>query len=205
MSAIHPPTRRLTDEEVGTYLVYRFKMNELIHLHFLWISVNDDQCGDSFSGVATEQILGTLRTAAIAWLATVVDKSGLDIFRLWHKMFPQYEKRINLFRTLLQPHLDIIRRFRNKTAFHAEPEFAEFFEPRVQFQENAKDIVAGVQRFLALSSFLVKRELTADPELYSRMLNVVFDAELKLGCTISRRWLVQAHIVDESAFKTQHF
>jgi hypothetical protein len=202
---MHTPPHRLTDKEVSTYLVFRFKMNELIHLHYLWFAVHDGQCGDSVSDIPKEQVLGSLRTAAIAWFATVVDKSGLDIFKLWHKMFPQYEKRIRLFHEQLQPHLDVIRRFRNKTAFHAEPAFVDFFEPRVRFQQNAKDIIAGVQRFLTLSKFLVKRELTSDPELYSRMLGAVFNAELKLGCSINRRWLVQANILDSSVFKPQRF
>jgi hypothetical protein len=198
-------TQRLTDKEVGTYLVYRFKLNELIHLHFLWVAVKDGNCGDSFSGVPREQVLGTLRTAAIAWFATVVDKSGLDIFKIWNKMFPQYQKRIAFFHSLLLPHLDLIRRFRNKTAFHAEPTFLAFFEPRVRFQDNAKDIIAGVQNFLTISKFLVKRELTAEPDLYSRYLDVILEVELALGCNISRRWLVQAHILDRSVFETQHF
>jgi hypothetical protein len=158
-----------------------------------------------FQQPAREQILGTLRTAAIAWFATVVDKSGLDIFKLWHKMFPQYQKRIAFFHSLVVPHLDVIRRFRNKTAFHAEPTFDAFFEPRVRFQENAKQIGEGVQHFLTISRFLVKHELSADPDLHSRFLDTVFDAELKLGCSVDRQWLVQANIVDRSVFKTHHF
>ena len=202
---MHTTAHRLTDKEVGTYLVYRFKLNELIHLHFLWLTVKDGQCGDSFHGVPRDQILGTLRTAAIAWFATVVDRSGLDIFKLWHKMFPQYERRIASLHSRLAPHLDLIRRFRNKTAFHAEPTFVAFFEPRVRYQENAKEIIEGVQSFLSISRFLVRRELAAEPDLYSRFLDRVFDAELNLGCTISRKWLVQANIVDRSVFKTQYF
>jgi hypothetical protein len=202
---MHATAQRLTDREVGTYLVYRFKLNELIHLHFLWLTVNDGQCGDSFHGVPRDQILGTLRTAAIAWFATLVDRSGLDIFKLWHKMFPQYQRRIAFFHSLVVPHLDVIRRFRNKTAFHAEPTFEAFFEPRVRFQENAKQIGEGVQNFLTISKFLVKRELSAEPDLHSRFLDAIFDVELKLGCGISRQWLVQANIVDRSIFKTDHF
>jgi hypothetical protein len=129
---------RLTDKEVSAYLVYRVKMNELIHLHLLWLSLAEGQCGDSFSRVPRDLVMETLRTAAIAWVATVLDKKGLDVFNIWNKMFPQYSRRIALFRSSLAPRLETIRRFRNKTAFHAEVSFVDFFEPRVRFKQNGK-------------------------------------------------------------------
>ena len=189
----------LTDKDIGDYLTYRFKLNELIHLHFLFHALNDGRCGDSINGIPKEQVLLSVRTAAVAWFATVVDKNGLDIFKLWLKMYPQYQKRINLYRSLLNPHLDLIRRFRNRTAFHAQPKFVDFFEPRVRFLEKVKDISKGVQQFLDLAKFLIKREHQCDAGFYSRILGVVLDAELQLKCKISRQWLIEANIIDRSS------
>lgn len=189
----------LTDNEIGNYLSYRFKLNELIHLHFLFHALNNGNCGESIVGVSTELVLMSVRTVALAWFSTVVDKNGLDIFNLWLKMYPQYQKRIAFYRSLLDPHLVLIRTFRDRTAFHAQPTFLKFFEPRVRFLEKAKDVSKAVQHFLDLARFLVKREHKCDPEFYSRILDVVFDTELELKCKISRRWLIEANILDRSS------
>jgi hypothetical protein len=189
----------LTDEDISDYLTYRFKLNELIHLHFLFHALNDGSCGDSINGISKEQVLISVRTAAVAWFATLVDRRGLDIFKLWLKMYPQYQKRINLYRSLLEPHLQLTRRFRNKTAFHAQRNFVDFFEPRVRFLEKAKEIGKGVQKFLDLAIFLIKREHQCDPDFYSRILGVILDTELQLKCTINRHWLIEATIVNRSS------
>lgn len=193
------PHVMLTDKEIGDYLSYRFKLNELIHLHFLFHALHDGSCGESICGVSKEQLIESVRTVAVAWFATVVDKNGLDIFTVWLKMYPQYQKRIKFYRSLLEPHLQLIRRFRDRTAFHAQPKFAEFFEPRLRFLEKAKDIAKGVQQFLDLAKFLIKREHLCDPNFSSRILDVVFDAELQLKCKINRRWLIEANILDRSS------
>lgn len=124
------PAQRLTDKEVSTYLVFRIKTNELIHLHLLWLAIKDGKCGESILEVDNQIIRETLRTAAVAWFSTIVDTNSLNIFPLWEKMFPQYRKRITLYRTAIQPELDLLRRFRNRTAFHADPSFSRFFAPR---------------------------------------------------------------------------
>lgn len=196
----------LTDQDISAYLTYRFKLNELIHLHFLFHALNDGSCGDSINGISKEQVLMSVRTAAVAWFATVVDRSGLDIFKLWLKMYPRYQKRINLYRSLLEPHLRLIRRFRNKTAFHAERNFVDFFEPRIRFLEKAKEIGEGVQKFLDLAKFLIKREHQSDPDFYSRILGIVLDTELQLKVKINRHWLIEANIVDcRSVYGIFHF
>ncbi len=190
----------LTDKDFGNYLAYRFKLNELIHLHLLFHALNDGSCGESIVGVSKEQVLMSVRTVALAWFSTVVDKNGLDIFNLWLKMYPQYQKRIAFYRSLLEPHLVLIRTFRDRTAFHAQPTFLKFFEPRVRFLEKVKDVAKAVQKLLDLAKFLVKREHKCDPDFYARTLDVVFDTELELKCKINRRWLIEANILDRSSF-----
>jgi hypothetical protein len=63
----------LTDKEFGNYLSYRFKLNELIHLHLLFHALNDGSCGESICGVPKEQVLMSVRTVALAWFATAVE------------------------------------------------------------------------------------------------------------------------------------
>jgi hypothetical protein len=58
----------LTDKEIGDYLTYRFKLNELIHLHLLSHALMDGSCGEFISGVPREHVLTSVRTAAVAWL-----------------------------------------------------------------------------------------------------------------------------------------
>jgi hypothetical protein len=195
----------LTDKEVSTYLVYRVKVNELIHLHLLWLAIKDGQCGESVSGIDNKIFRETLRTVTMAWFSTILDKNGLDIFPIWQKMFPHYQKRIALYRTAIQPQLDLLRAFRDRSAFHAEPVFSKFFAPRKDVLDNVKDIVEGVQHFLRLSRFLIRREHT-EPNLQSRMLGIVLDTELKLKCNIKRSWLVETNVIDRSGvFGTWRF
>jgi|GEM_PF-3668813 len=196
----------LTDKEVSTYLVFRIKTNELIHLHLLWLAIKDGKCGESIFEIDNRIVRETLRTAAIAWFSTIVDKNGLNIFPLWEKMFPQYQKRITLYRTAIQPELELLRRFRNRTAFHADPIFSRFFAPRKEMLDHIKEIIESIQHFLTLSKFLIKREHTADPNLQGRMMDVVFNTELELGFTLKREWLIKTNVIDRtSIFSTERF
>jgi len=138
----------------------------------------------------------TVRTAALAWFSTVADKSGLNIFDLWLRMFPRYQRRITIFRRAIQSQLDKIRSFRNNTAFHANPTFAEFFAPRVVVMDDREEIAAALKKFLKLAVFLLRREHWADPDLQSRMLGRILDAELTKNCRINRAFFIDAHIID---------
>jgi hypothetical protein len=193
------PAQRLTDKEVSAYLVYRIKTNELIHLHMLWLAVKDRQCGESIFGIHNATIRETLRTAAIAWFSTIVDKNGLNIFPLWERMFPQYRRRIAFYQAIIQPELDLMRAFRDRSAFHAEPVFSKFFAPRKNMYDHIKQIIESIQHFLTLSKFLIKREHSADPDLQGRMLSVVLDTELRLDCNIRRGWLVETNVIDRAS------
>ncbi|MFY9681750.1 MAG: hypothetical protein WBQ87_04015 [Candidatus Sulfotelmatobacter sp.] len=154
--------------------------------------------------VTSSQVMETVRTAALAWFSTVADKSGLNIFDLWLRMFPRYQRRITTFRNAIQCQLDKIREFRNNTAFHANPTFAEFFAPRVVVVDDREDIANALKKFLKLAVFLLRREHWADPDLQSRMLETILDAELKKDCRISRAFFIDAHIIDRNAiFGTQ--
>ena len=193
------PAHKLTDKQIGTYLVYRMKMNELIHLNFLFHQLRKGGCGDTVYGVAPEIVSGTVRTCAMAWFITMLDRNGVNIFDLWKKMFPQYTKRLNLYRNAIEKDLVRIRAFRNRSAFHAEPVFQEFFKPRVEMQDHAEEDVRTLRRFLKLATFLLRREHTVDPNLQSRILGVILDAELSLKCRIRRGWFIETNILDRSS------
>ncbi len=186
----------LTDKEVGTYLVYRVKLNELIHLNFLFDDLNRKE---SVSGLDAKVVAETLRTAVIAWFCTIVDKRGLNIFDLWIRIYPQYQKRIRLVRLAIYPHVQLIRAFRDKAAFHAERNFSDFLKPRLELLKETKPIVKALQHFLKLAEFLMRREEVAIPRLSSRLLDVILDTELKLKCSINRQWFIKGNIVDRHA------
>ncbi len=202
----NPPIRRLSDRDIGTYLAYRCKMNELVHLHYLSLHLKEGGCGDKIITITKAQVMETVRTAAMAWFSTMADRSGLNVFDLWVRMYPRYRTRITVFGSAIDSELDKIREFRNKTAFHAEQDFAKYFGPRVLVMENLDEIVAALQKFLKLAVFLLKREHWTDPDLQARMLDAIFDAELKNNCEISRTFFIDAHIVDRKAiFGTRRF
>jgi hypothetical protein len=193
-----PQANQLTDKQVGTYLVYRMKLAELMHLHFLFHHVYDGACGDTIDGIDSQLVLDTLRTCALSWFVTLFDPSGVNIFDLWEQMYPQYPWRLGVYRKAVEPNLQRLRTFRNKSAFHADRVFSKFFAPRVQMQEHRKQDAETLQRFLRLAIFLLKREHTVDPDLYSRILGVVFDMELALDCKMSRKWIIDNRIIDRS-------
>jgi len=193
------PAHKLTDKQIGTYLVYRMKLNELMHLHFLLHHLLGGGCGDTVGGIDPEIVMNTVRTCAMSWFITMLDRNGVNIFDLWEKMFPQYTHRLRLYQGAIEKDLIRLRAFRNRSAFHAEPVFREFFQPRVEMQEHAEEDVRGLRRFLDLATFLLKREHTVDPDLQSRMLGVILDTELALKCRISREWLIDTNILDRSS------
>ena len=193
------PVQKLTDKQVGTYLVYRMKLNELIHLHVLFRHLHSGGCGDAIDGVDSQIVLNTIRTCAMAWFITLFDQNGVNIFDLWKVMFPHYRNRIALYQATIEPNLARLRTFRNRSAFHADPAFIRFFTPRVEMQQHTQQDTETLQRFLRLAAFLLKREHTVDPDLQSRMLGVILDTELALSCRIRRRWLIDTNIIDRSS------
>lgn len=140
------PVHRLTDKQVGTYLVFRMKLNELIHLHHLFGPLHSGGDRDAVDGIPTQALTDTVRTCAMAWFCTFLDRNGTNIFGLWTEMFPQYASRLNVYRAAFERDLVRLRVFRDRSAFHAEPVFRKFLEPRVEMQKHAKEDVRALQR-----------------------------------------------------------
>jgi hypothetical protein len=175
------------------------KLNELMHLYFLFDHLHKGRCGDTIVGVDPDIVKDTVRTCAMSWFCTLLDRNGVNIFDLWQEMFPRYANRLAKYRAAIEPELDRLRAFRDRSAFHAEPVFRKFFKPRVEIQEHVEEDVRTLQRFLKLATFLLKREHTVDPNLQSRMLGVLLDTELALKCRIRRGWFIETNILDRSS------
>jgi len=89
---VDTPRQFKSEKDREIYIVYRQRIEEFLHLFLLWDAM---QAGGApppnVMGHGSEEFANTLRTATIGWLASLVDKdrSALNVFDLWLKIFPE--------------------------------------------------------------------------------------------------------------------
>ena len=139
--------------------MYRQRIDEFLHLFLLWEALEKgDLIPSNVMGHGITEFSNTLRTATIGWLASLVDedKSALNVFDLWLKLFPERAGEIEAVRDAIRPQLDLLIDFRNNAAFHANKS--------VQRQVNVRqaickpEMTAATQKFLDLCIALLKED-----------------------------------------------
>lgn len=106
------------------YFVFRLKLVEMFHFNRLWAALRDEEfVPDNAMGHEGRDFAMSLRTAVLSWLCTVVDQTrgGLDVFDVWLQLFPNERLEIQKVRAEVMPHWEILKQFRDKCGFHADP------------------------------------------------------------------------------------
>jgi hypothetical protein len=79
---------------------------------------------------------------------------ALDVFDVWVVLYPDREARIIEVWKKIEPHIQLIRDFRNDIAFHANKNLRRYVETRRLFNAKREEIIAAMQEFWGLAAEL---------------------------------------------------
>jgi hypothetical protein len=172
------------------------KLLELLHFYLTWAELSRDNfTPPNVMGHTGRSFADSLRTACMAWWATVVDTTpgGLNVFEVWRILFPKHRREIDTVWNKIQPEWNPIKAFRDKVAFHADTPL-NYFKARQVVMSN-KQTIRALRTFLDLSVKLIKAEAEELPDFADSTEDLLLDLELRLNCTINRRWFKEALIL----------
>ena len=195
--------RQMRRDALLRYFVFRMKLIELFHFHLLWSALNEEQfVPENVMGHSGRDFAASVRTATIGWYCTIVDKTGggLNVFKVWHELFPKHRKKIEQVRKDVEPHWEVIKSFRDKCGFHADTPW-NYFLAKQAIRDNAK-VAESVQEFLDLAKFLILREDEELPDFVSEVETFLLDFELeKDNCGVNREAFKKLLILPRSKYK----
>jgi hypothetical protein len=154
--------RRLTRAEaLEEYIVYQFRLYEYIHTFQIALDIKDGKYKpETLFGHDSTEFAGTLRNASYGLFASLMDPQNmaLDVFDVWVVLYPEKEARIIDVWKKIEPHLQLIRDFRNDVAFHANKNLRRYFETRRLFNAKRAEMIAAMQEFWGLAAELIKEQ-----------------------------------------------
>lgn len=92
-------------------------------------------------------------------------QAALNVFEVWLVLFPGKRDKINKTRAKIQPHVGLIRDYRNVIVCHANKSLRRYVETVWKFQGKSKEVVTAMQEFGHLAAELRRDEPTALPTL----------------------------------------
>lgn len=159
--------RKLTrDEALEEYLVYQIRLYEYVHTFKIVLDINDEKYKpELLLGHGPSEFMQTLRNLSYGLFASLMDAQNmaLDIFDVWVVLYPDKEAQIVETWKKIEPHIQLIRDFRNDVAFHANKNLRRYFETRRLFNDKRKEIVSAMQEFWGLAAELIKEQEKALP------------------------------------------
>lgn len=164
---------QLRRDALRRYFIFRLKLIELFHLHLVWASLADDKfTPENVMDHSGRDFAESVRTAYLSWYCTIVDRTqgGLNVFNVWLELFPRHRDEIERVRDEVEPHLGVLRNFRDKCGFHADTP-RNYFHAKQRVLDNPQTSRA-VQDFLDLAKKLILLEETESPRFRSRGRNL---------------------------------
>jgi hypothetical protein len=188
---------KLRRDDLKRYVIYRMKSLELLHFYLLLKDLNESgHCPENGLNHDARMFASSVRTVAVSWLATYVDQSrnGMNVFDLWRRLFPKYEKEIDRVWEKLEPQLKLIENFRNKVGFHAGSPM-QYFAARDKIRGMNPQLEAAMDAFMDLQMLMYKHEEEELPDFFSAAEDLLLDVELELKISVDREWFKQALIL----------
>jgi len=170
--------KKLTREQaLKRYWVYQLKFLEatdlLVVLLELWQRKDEEH--PYLKSRTYRDVANTIELAAIGWIAQMFEKSSdsVNIIDLWLTLFPADRAKIQLLWEELKPDIELIRRIRNVTAFHAYGDAAVHIEARSTLIANRLRVYKAFGRALSFYVGMMESALQgagADFTEYSRVI-----------------------------------
>jgi len=179
--------KRIREDALRRYFVYRMKLMELMHFHILWKALNEESfIPENVMDHRGSDFAASVRAASLGWFCTIVDQSGggLNVFKLWRELFPKHRKEIDLAWKEIEPQWEVLKGFRDKCAFHADTP-RSYFGAKQKMLDNPQGIKA-VQKFLDLAIFFIRKEDEELPEFVPVVEEFLLSFELEFNAHVRR-------------------
>src|SRR6266481_1829920 len=196
---LSPRAAELRRDALQRYLIYRLKLQEFLHYHILFLSLNAGELRpENIMDHDSAEFAGSMQTAAVSWWVTFVDKNGLNIFDLWKELFPKHKKKIDKLWKQIEPTWRVLVNYRNRCGFHADKPM-RYFGAKAELLDNGKQVTRDIQDFITLSVFLMRKEEKELPDLVDATEDLLLNVELKYGYAVKRSAFRKAGILPLSA------
>jgi hypothetical protein len=160
--------RKLTCEEaIEEYLVYQIRLFEYLHCFQATLDIKDGKYKpESVLGHDFVEFAITFRNLSFGLFASLMDPQNmaLDVFDVWVVLYPEKEAKIVEIWKKIEPHIQLIRDFRNDVVFHANKNLRRYLTTRGSFYEKRAEIMSAMQEFWGLAAELIKEQPKALPE-----------------------------------------
>jgi hypothetical protein len=181
------------------YVIYRLKMQELLHFQLLFMELNSGTiCPKNIMDHDSAEFASSMRVAAVSWWVTFVDKNALNVFDLWRELFPRHKGRIDKLWEQIEPTWKVLVNYRNRCGFHADTPM-RYFAAKAKLLDNGKQVTKDIQDFITLSVFLMRAEEKELPDFASAAEDLLLNVELKYGYGVNRSAFRKAGILPLSA------
>jgi len=154
--------RNLTRQDaLDQLIICRLKLSEFLHLFRLWTEIADRKVSLELDPTETlDDYRETLRTAALSWLASLIDKSkdAINIFDVWKSCFPSEAAAIEKVWRDNERAFQLLRDFRNTTGFHGHKSVDEHLRVRHEIVAEGQALKRATDDFFALAIRMLKIE-----------------------------------------------
>src|SRR5882672_2743239 len=178
---LSPRAAELRRDALQRYVVYRLKMQELLHYELLFLALDAGEfCPENIIDHDSAEFASSMRTVAVSWWITFVDRNGLDVFDLWRELFPRHKARINKLWKQIVPTWKVLVNYRNRCGFHADKPM-RYFGAKAGLLDSGKLVTKDMQDFITLSVFLMRKEEKEILDLADAAEDLLLNVELKFG------------------------
>jgi hypothetical protein len=179
--------RKLTrDEALEEYLVYQIKLYEFLHMFQINVDLMKHKYApENALGHKAEDFFATTRVALYGLFSSLMDPQphALNVFDVWVTLYPGEEARICETWKAIEPHVQLMRDYRNDVSFHANKDLRRYFRTRSAFQDNAAALVPAMQQFWDLAAYLIRNQSEALPnfakEIEPILRKVIADEDIE--------------------------
>jgi hypothetical protein len=177
------------------YVIYRLKLQELLHFQLLFLELNSGEiCPKNIMDHDSVEFASSMRVVAVSWWVTFVDKNALNVFDLWRELFPKHKAKINKLWKQIEPTWQVLVDYRNRCGFHADTPM-RYFGAKAALLDNGKQVTKDIQDFITLSVLLIRAEEKELPDLASATEELLLNVELKFGYGVNRSAFRKAGIL----------
>jgi hypothetical protein len=102
----------------------------------------------------------------IGLFASLMDPQDMavNVFDVWVVLYPEKQQRILEVWKMIEPHIQLIRDFRNDVAFHANKNFRRYLNTRWLFEVKKAEMMPAVGEFWILAGQLMREQSKALPD-----------------------------------------
>jgi hypothetical protein len=155
-------------EALEEYLVYRKRVRELLDMAQIAKDIKARKYEPrDMLGRGPERFSQGVGNAIVGLFASLLDQQNhaLNVFDVWLALFPGKKAKINQTWQGVEPHVQLIRNYRNDISCHANKSLRRHAETYLKHHKHLDQIVGAMQKVSQLAAELMREEGALLPNL----------------------------------------